>query len=110
MGIADIVLKVDPARLANRDLDIRYVLPDVLAEESGGTVKDGGYAYASDKRCLLLFLKVEDVEQGLSYVLEVVRNRVVLENKLGDAVTVARNVGGVYVVAYPQNYEGEFSL
>ena len=43
-----IALRLDPGRLENSDLDIRYALPDLLVERPGGALADGGYDYVGD--------------------------------------------------------------
>ncbi|HSZ58350.1 MAG TPA: hypothetical protein VK797_21980 [Tepidisphaeraceae bacterium] len=43
-----IIVQLDAAKLDNPDLDIRYVLPDLLLSRAGGLLSDGGYDYAED--------------------------------------------------------------
>jgi hypothetical protein len=46
--MAMVMLQLDPARLSNPDLDIRYALPDLLVERSSGRLTDDGYDYPGD--------------------------------------------------------------
>ena len=43
-----IALRLDPRELINPDLDIRYALPDLLVERSGGVLSDDGYDYVGE--------------------------------------------------------------
>ncbi len=113
-----IILKLNPEELANPDLDLRYLLPDLLVERSGEMIKDDGYDYARDgyyrpgNAPLLLFLKTSDLEAALKCIFDVVENTPVLGNDLRKSVIVAvgRPAGhpeGDQVV-YPPNYQGSF--
>ncbi len=105
-----IILKLDPERLENPDLDIRYILQDLLVARSGGTIEDDGYDYAQDGTAtLLLFLKVSDLEAALKCIIDVVENIRVLGNDLKNRVVVmvagpAGHPAGDQVV-YPLGYE-----
>ena len=51
-----VAIQLDPSRLTNPDLDIRYVLPDQLEEDSASAVSDDGYDYGRTSDRLTLFL------------------------------------------------------
>jgi hypothetical protein len=103
-----IVLRLDPGRLENPDLDIRYDLPDLLAERSGGGIANDGYDYAGDRPFLVLFLKAADLDSALACVRDVIENVRVLGNDLRAAAVVAvRGAGGDEVV-YPAGFAGPF--
>ncbi len=40
-----IVIVLNPGKLENPDLDLRYQIPDRIEELSGGLIKDNGYDY-----------------------------------------------------------------
>jgi hypothetical protein len=103
-----IVVRLNPEFLPNPELDIRYVLPDLLAERSGGLIQDDGYDYASDKRALLLFLKTDKLEDALSLLLDVIENVPVLGNKLAPAATVAVERTDGDEVVFPRDFKGKF--
>jgi hypothetical protein len=48
-----IAIKLHAEHLANPDLDIRYVLPNLLKERSGGIISDDGYDYVGDDNDLV---------------------------------------------------------
>jgi hypothetical protein len=101
-----IVLRLDSRQLDNPDVDIRYQLPDLLAERSGGVISDDGYDYVG--AYMVLYLRSSDIEQSLAWVLNVVNNDRVLDNDLQRGVVVAVKREGSYQVVYPQNFEGPF--
>lgn len=106
--MASIVLRLDPRRLDNPDADIRYVLPDLLAERSGGIVSDDGYDYVGEESLLVLFLKATDVKPAIAFILDVVQNVRVLENDLRPAVVVAVEREDGHEVVYPTDFAGAF--
>jgi hypothetical protein len=102
-----IVLRLDPQLLENPDTDLRYRLPDLLTERSGGLISDDGYDYVGEKPFLVLFLKTSDLEPALACVLEVVQKVRVLDNELRSTVVAVRGTSG-YEVVYPTKFSGPF--
>src|SRR5262245_3849066 len=106
--MATLVVRLDPGPLDNPDADIRYRLPDLLAERSGGVISDDGYDYVGDGPLLVVFLKVSEVKPALACVLDLVQNVRVLGNDLRPAVVVAIEHEGRYEVVYPPDFVGPF--
>ena len=104
-----IVVQLDSASLSNPDLDIRYQLPDLLAQRSAGVIADDGYDYADDPRYLLLFLTTKDIDAAIACVREVIENVRVLDNDLRPATVVAVEGAQGYEVVYPTGYQGRFA-
>src|SRR5262245_16658771 len=107
--VATVVLQLDPARLRNPDLDIRYVLPDLLVERSSGRLTDDGYDYAGEgsAACLLLFLRTDDANAAIPNIIEVLGSERVLENDL-SGVPIAVEDGDQFRVVHPPGFEGTF--
>jgi len=105
-----IYVRLDPRKLANPDTDLRYVLPDLICEESCGEVKDDGFDYVGDAPYLLLFMKTDDIERGLLWVLDVLEHDTTLGNDFLQAAVVAVEREGQKVVEYPKNYQGGFPV
>jgi hypothetical protein len=103
-----IAIKLDPALLTNPDADMRYTLSDILAERSGGMIKDDGYDYVGPSDATVVFLKVSDLERATSCITDVIANVRVLENDLRPAATVAIRRGDKFEVIYPADSRGEF--
>jgi hypothetical protein len=105
-----IYVRLDPRKLDNADADLRYALPDLIRAGSCGEVKDDGYDYVGDVPFLLLFMKADDLERGLLWVLSVLEHDTTLGNDLLQASVVAVERDGKKVVEYPKNYKGAFPV
>jgi hypothetical protein len=103
-----LVLRLDPRRLDNPDLDIRYRLPDLLAERSDGVISGDGYDYAPGTDILLLYLRASDLQAALACVVDVVENVRVLNNDLRQGVVVAVERPSGSEVVYPSGFKGPF--
>jgi hypothetical protein len=107
-----IAIKLEPALLTNPDLDIRYTLPDLLAERSERVIQDDGYDYvgrpASSGNALVIYLKVTELERAKKCIIDVITNVRVLDNDLRRAATVAVQRGDKFEVIYPADSRQEF--
>jgi hypothetical protein len=83
-----IILKLFPAHLRNPDLDIRYVLPDLLVERSGGLIEDVGYDYEDGSDTLLIYLDTEDLDRALACINDLVEDTKVLGNDLKEGMEI----------------------
>jgi hypothetical protein len=65
-----LVLKLDAAKLKNPDLDLRYVIPDLLTECSNGNIKDNGYDYEDQENpnspLIAIFLTVVNLSNRVT--------------------------------------------
>jgi hypothetical protein len=105
-----IAIKLEPTLLTNPDADMRYTLPDLLAERSGGVISHDGYDYVGPSNAMVVFLKVSDLERAMGCIIEVIANLRVLENDLRRAATVAIQRSDRFEVIYPPNSREEFLL
>lgn len=101
MIVPRIIVELDPERLENPDLDLRYALPDLLAERSHGTIRDEGYDYVPNSNLLRLFLNARDREIALKCIVEVIETERLLENNLRPGTAVAVESNGILEVVYP---------
>src|SRR5262245_48205970 len=106
--MATLVLRLDPRLLDKPDADIRYLLPDLLAERSGGVITDDGYDYVGAGPLLVLFLKASKLKPALACVLDVIENVRLLGNDLRQGVAVAVERRGGHEVVFPPGFEGPF--
>ena len=83
-----IVIRLDPAKLQNPDLDLRYDIPDMLAERSGGLIADGGYDYETAGDAMHIYLRASDVSAALPHVLSLIETERVHDNALAPAAQV----------------------
>jgi hypothetical protein len=106
--VVRIVLRIDPRRLRNPDFGIRHVLPELLAERSGGSIRSDGHAPSTDRTALLLFLLTDGLDEALACITEVVEKVPVLDNDLRPAVVAALQRADGYEVIYPRGFKGPF--
>lgn len=106
--MASIVIKLDPEKLADPNLDLRYVLPDLIIEKSGNLIQDDGYDYGEKTEAMLVYLKTEDLEKALLFVIETIENDIILGNSLKGVVIVATGYDDNYTIVYPPGLEQPF--
>jgi hypothetical protein len=104
----NIVLRLDPRLMENPDLDIRYVLPDLLSERSAGVISDDGYDYVGDRPYLVLFLKATASDPAITCIRDVIENVRVLDNDLRPGIVAAVEREDRHEVIYPAGFEGPF--
>jgi len=104
--MSSLLIRLDPTKLVNPDADIRYLLPDLLARESGGRLTDDGYDY-DDQQRLLIFMNSADFTGLMPLVLRVLETQPVLGNTLADTAELA--VGGPtdFEVVFPSAAAGQ---
>jgi hypothetical protein len=103
-----VVIRLHHEQLSNPNLDLRYAIPDVIEEQSGGLVRGAGYDDSEHgEDALLLTLTTTDLKRGLDCVLEVIENVRVLGNDLRQAVVAVVTAEGDRVI-YPANHRGGF--
>lgn len=118
-----IAIRLDPERMENPDLDIRYRLPELLSEKSNGLIKENGYDYGYSHRenpydspALILFLHADDLPAAIPIVLEVMQHTIMLENTLRNCAIVGVAVPDnaddekSYRVIFPPDYAGGMSF
>ncbi len=108
-----IILKLEPEKLENPDLDLRYLIPDLLRDRSNGLIQDDGYDYGTESDTLYLFLLTENADVAEKTVLEFIQNERVLGNDLRNGVTAAMAKDAEstdYRVFFPDNFQGQFNL
>ncbi|MCB2296670.1 hypothetical protein [Clostridium tagluense] len=109
--MASIGIKLDPSKMNNPDLDLRYIIPNKIEELTKGAVEDDGYDYSSDgTNSIIIFLSCENPKKYVNGVLNILRNEDFLNNNIYEVGVVAIDNGDGFKVIHPSNYEGEFDL
>lgn len=80
-----VLIRLDPGRMENPDTDLRYVVPDRLAEVSGGLLTDGGYDYDEESDAMLIYLSTDNLDAALPFVIELLEKEMIYENRLSDS-------------------------
>src|SRR4051812_40771523 len=105
-----VAIRLDPGRLENPDLDIRYALPDLLVERSGGVLAEDGYDYVGGPPYLLILMETSNPEEGVACVLDLIETCRVSGNNLREAVAVGVDRGEGYKVVFPVGFKDAFPV
>ncbi len=82
-----IIVLLNPGKLENPDLDIRYQIPDRIEEVSGGIIQDNGYDYIDAPEgqpgpLLGIWLKTESASENWPILLNLFREEHFMGNDL----------------------------
>jgi hypothetical protein len=103
-----VAIRLDPSLLENPDADIRYRLPDLLVERSGGLLADDGCDSVGEQALMVVFLRAAERRPALACVVDVVEDVAVLGCLLRPGAVVAvEHLDGCEVV-YPPGFAGPF--
>jgi hypothetical protein len=111
-----IAIKINPEKLDNADLDLRYLIPDRIEEVTKGKVEDNGYDYSSDDtNSIIVFMSSENPKEDVNDVLEILKNEKFLDNDIYKSGIVAIADGDgenedEYKVINPGNFNEPFRL
>lgn len=82
-----IIVKLEPGKLKNPDLDLRYLVPDRIEEISNGAIRDNGYDYL-DNQALGIWLQAESAEESYPVIVKLMQEELFLENNLAQTAEV----------------------
>lgn len=82
-----IVIVLDSTKMANTDLDIRYILPERIEEYTNNSIKDNGYDYISDTE-LGLWLETDDSANNVEKIIQLIKTETFLENDLSNVADI----------------------
>lgn len=107
--MGSIAIKLNPSKLENPDLDLRYIIPEKIEELTNKKVMDDGYDYLDDEaHSMVIFLLSDNPENDVKVVLEIFKNEDFLGNRIYDTGVVAIEKANGYEVIYPEQYDEEF--
>ncbi|PWJ71511.1 hypothetical protein B0O40_1381 [Ruminococcaceae bacterium R-25] len=78
---------LDPGKMSNPDLDIRYDLPERIEEYTDGKVKESAYDYLPDER-MVIWLDTEDAQKNVGDVIQLISSEMILDNDLTEAAEI----------------------
>jgi hypothetical protein len=84
-----IVIRLDPVKLDNPDADLRYEIPDLLSQGSGGLINDDGYDYEPGGNAMQIYLKTADLAGAVQQVVRFLET----EHPHGNDLAPAAQVG-----------------
>mgnify|MGYP001046792298 FL=1 len=80
-----IIILLNPSKLENPDLDLRYNIPDRIEEVSGGSIEDNGYNYieAGNRDDILgIWLRTESADESYPVIVKLFQEEKFLGNDL----------------------------
>jgi hypothetical protein len=84
-----IAIRLNPQKLTNPDLDIRYALPDLVHEHTANRIKDDGYDYASDSdNTLIVYLSCVSPVADVQEVIRILQSHEVCGNRVLDLAVI----------------------
>lgn len=82
-----IIIKLNPAKMENPDLDIRYVLPDRIEEYTRNEITDNGYDYLSNQE-LGIWLATKNAKEAVTCIIELIKTETFLDNDLTQSAEI----------------------
>lgn len=76
-----IIIRLNPRKLVNPDLDLRCLLPERVEKISNGAIQDNGYEYLDDQT-LGIWLQAESAKRAYPLVIKLLQEEKFLENDL----------------------------
>jgi uncharacterized lipoprotein len=88
-----IVIVLNPGKLENPDLDLRYQIPDRIEELSGGLIKDNGYDYIDTEDgqpgpLLGIWLETESADENWPVIVKLFQEEKFKGNDLSKAAEI----------------------
>lgn len=80
-----IIILLDPSKLENPDLDLRYNIPDRIEEISGGRIEDNGYDYIETggrDDILGIWLRTKSADKSYPVIIKLFQEEKFLGNDL----------------------------
>lgn len=82
-----IIIKLNPEKLLNPDLDLCYCIPERIEEISNGAVQDNGYDYI-DNQILGIWLQTESASKFYPIIVKLLQEEKFLDNDLSQSVEI----------------------
>ena len=88
-----IIIVLNPAKLKNPDLDLRYCIPDRIEEVSNGAIQDNGYDYidAEDGQpgpLMGIWLKTESASERFPMIIKLFQEESFKDNDLSASAEI----------------------
>lgn len=88
-----IIIVLNPSKLENPDLDLRYCIPDRIEEVSNGAIQDNGYDYIDTEEdqsgpLMGIWLKTETAHENWSIIKKIFEDEKFLGNDLSMSAEI----------------------
>ena len=96
--------------MPNPDADLRYQIPDLIADSTNGRIRDDGYDYV-DGDIMIVYLSCDDPASGVADVIETLRANEICDNHILDSAVIGISTDATtFKVVHPPGNEGEFTV
>ena len=103
--MTSVAIILNPAKMANPDLDVRYDLPDAVALYTKNQIMDDGFDYLDDNK-LAIFLKTDN-DDSIVEMLGFLGKNEIKGNRIMDTAVIATNDGSGFRAIHPVDYDGD---
>ena len=88
-----IIIVLNPAKLKNPDLDLRYCIPDRIEEVSNGAIQDNGYDYIDAEEgqpgpLMGIWLKTESARERFPMIIKLFQEESFKDNDLSASAEI----------------------
>lgn len=88
-----IIIVLNPGKLENPNLDLRYLVPDRIEEVSGGAIEDDGYDYVDAEEgepgpLMGIWMRTENAAEAWHIIEDLFRKEKFLENDLHQSAQI----------------------
>lgn len=88
-----IIIVLNPAKLQNPDLDLRYLIPERIEEVSGGIIRDNGYDYIDTEEgksgpLMGIWLETEQADEDWHMIKKLFQEEKFKENDLSVSAEI----------------------
>lgn len=86
-----IIIVLDPVKLENPDLDLRYLIPDRIEEVSNGMIQDNGYDYIDTEESsslLGIWLETESADENWQLIRKLFQEEKFMGNDLSASAEI----------------------
>ncbi len=106
-----IAIRLDPKKLNNPDLDIRYEIPGKIEELTSGAIRDDGYDYLDEcGNIMVIYLSSEEPERQIKAVIKILSENVFHGNHILESAEIGIKVLDKYEVIYPPGASMELAF
>ncbi len=105
-----IAIKLNPRDLPNPDADLRYRIPDLIADATNGRIRDDGYDYADDE-IMIVYLLCDDPKADVTDVIRTLRANEICDNRILDSAVIGIATNATtFTIVHPPDDNGEFTV
>jgi hypothetical protein len=102
-----VAVRIDPNKLANPDLDLRYVVADRIVQLTRSTTDDG-YDYVGSEPKLVIYFSTNDPDEDVEAIIKLLTSEKFLGNDLKNSMVIAIRSDREFPAVFPPDATGPF--